>query len=101
MITYCKHCDVVTYPDAGEAHHKKFHEQHKRCGIPVSERLPPDDMVNVYEAVCRDNHTKRRFNDEIYWQSSFWEVPDSVSVEYWREIQPLPAPAPVEKGEGK
>jgi hypothetical protein len=35
MITYCKVCDVVTYPDAGDAHHRKFHELHRRCGIPV------------------------------------------------------------------
>ena len=65
--------------------------------VAVSERLPPEDMVEIYEVVCSDIHTKRRYQDEIYWQSSYWEVPDSVAVEYWREIQPLPAP-PQEKG---
>ncbi len=60
--------------------------------IPVSERLPTDDMVDIYEVVCKDIHTKRRYDDEVYWQMSFWEVPDSVVIEYWREIQPIPKP---------
>jgi len=59
---------------------------------------PPDDMVEIYETVCYDIHTRRRYRDEIYWQFSHWEVPDSVTVEYWREIEPLPPP-PQEQGE--
>jgi len=59
--------------------------------IPVSERLPDTDMVELYEVVIR-NKKGHRFRQEGYWQSSEWEIPASEQVEYWREIDPLPAP---------
>jgi len=64
--------------------------------IPVSKRLPDTDIVELYEVVIR-NKKGHRFRQEVYWQSSEWEIPSSEYVEYWREIEPLPPPPPQEQ----
>lgn len=58
--------------------------------IPVSERLP--DGIGPYETVVYDREADARYCEEAYYQHDCWEVPNFLTVEYWREIQPLPAP---------